>query len=75
MKPTTAAEPKPTRTPDAFQQARSIYLARKKLHAKASQLLADASTEVQSLVEAHEAVDNNKATDLVPSDGFNAGTS
>lgn len=57
---------KPKREADAFQLARQIYLARKRLHAKASQLFADAAPEVRALVEAHEAADADKSIELTP---------
>jgi hypothetical protein len=47
----------PKRTPDTFQKARTIYLARHKLFDKAAALLDDAPAEVRALVNAHEEID------------------
>ena len=66
-KPATKPDPRPPRTPDTFQRARSIYLARARHFEKAVSLLEHATPEVRALVEAHEEADAQKSIDLVPS--------
>jgi multidrug efflux pump subunit AcrA (membrane-fusion protein) len=65
-KTTTSLDPKP-RERDAFQLARSLYLKRRALHEKASQLLAAAPTAVQALVSAMDEADARQPIAEVPS--------
>ncbi len=63
--PVTATKAKAP--PDAFQSARSIYRARKRLFDKAAALLDDADEHIRSLVDAHEEADAAKVIDVTPS--------